>query len=114
MSFEWIPGLIAREGQTGTIQKFNAGTGTLTSSYSCTFFESHYRNEDRDGNLIRLNDRKIYISSVLPNGSVMSTANEPTPEDRHVMTGGLVSQIVTVKRYAPAGSLVYFELQLRS
>ncbi len=98
--------LINQFGQTGTIQKFDA-SGKLTTSYSCTFVQLEYGNRDRDGDLIRINDRKIIMSAV-------GVPSAPTPEDRHVMADGTVAQIVTVRPLSPSGLPLFYELQVRS
>lgn len=103
--------LIARFGQTGTLRRtvsdddpFNP-TQT-TTDYPCTFAVLDYEKRDVDGTLIKQTDQMAYVST-----AGLSIAPETT--DRLVI-GGTPFTVVNVKPLSPAGTVVYFELQVRT
>jgi hypothetical protein len=102
--------LIARFGQTGALRRTVGDADPFnpvqtTTDYSCTFAVLDYAKKDVDGTLIKQTDQMVYLST-----SGLSVTPETT--DRLVV-GGAVLTVVNVKPLSPAGTVVYYELQVR-
>ena len=102
--------LIARFGQTGTLRRTVSDSDPFnptqtTTDYSCTFAVLDYAQKDVDGTLIKQTDQMVYLST-----SGLSVT--PTTTDR-LVAGGAVLTVVNVKPLSPAGTVVFYELQVR-
>lgn len=102
--------LIARFGQTGAIRRtvsdgdvFNPSQ--TTTDYAATLVVLDFAKKDIDGTLILQTDQLVYVSTA-------SLAISPEVTDRLVV-GGAVLTIVNAKPLAPAGTVVFWELQVR-
>jgi hypothetical protein len=102
--------LIARFGQTGAVRRtvsdddpFNP-TQT-TTDYPCTLVVLDYNKRDIDGTLIRQTDQVAYVSTA---GLTIS----PEVTDKLVV-GGSPLTVINAKPLSPAGTAVYYELQVR-
>ncbi|MGX9443869.1 hypothetical protein ACWX0K_15005 [Nitrobacteraceae bacterium UC4446_H13] len=113
--------LIARFGQVGALRRttddgdiFNP-TQT-TADHACTFAVLDYAKSMVDGTLIKQTDQMVYLST-------SGLAITPETTDRLVVGGtwsgsplklnGAVMTIVNVKPLSPAGTVVFWELQVR-
>lgn len=114
--------LIARFGQVGALRRtvddndpFNPSQ--TTTDHRCTFAVLDYAKKDIDGTLIRQTDQLVYLSTA-------GLAIAPETQDRLVVggawqsspvayIGGAVMTIVNVKPLSPAGTVVFWELQVR-
>lgn len=102
--------LIARFGQTGALRRttldddpFNP-TST-TADHACTFAVLDYAKKDVDGTLIRQTDQMVYLS-------VAGLSITPETTDQ-LIVGGAVMTVVNVKPLSPAGTVLFYELQVR-
>lgn len=104
--------LIKRFGQSASLKlttpgdgpAYNPGEPTVTT-YPCTLAIFDYRNSERDGTLIRAGDKLVYLST---------EGLSVTPETSdHLVIGGLDHSIVEVQPLSPAGTAVYFQVQVR-
>lgn len=111
--------LIAKFGQAGFIRRSTPGTtgggdpwypvsmtGGASADYACTVVVLDYSAGERDGTLIRVEDRKVLIA-------VGSLEIEPAPQDQIVL-GGVAHPIIDVKPLNPGGTNIYFEAQVRT
>jgi hypothetical protein len=103
--------LIARFGQTGTLRRttddgdpFNPG-GQVTTDHACTFAVLDYAKKDVDGTLTRQTDQMVYLS-------VTGLSITPETTDQ-LIVGGAVMTIINVKPLSPAGTVLFYELQVR-
>ena len=102
--------LIAEFGQTGALRRTTSDNDPFnpaqtTTDYPCTFAILDYAKSLVDGTLIKETDQMVYMST-----SGLSVSPETT--DRLVVTGAPLT-IVNVKPLSPAGTVVYYELQIR-
>jgi hypothetical protein len=102
--------LIARFGQTGAIRRTTSDGDPFnptmtTTDYPCTLAVLDYNKRDIDGTLIQKTDQMVYVSTA---GLTIS----PETTDR-LIVGGAVLTVVNVKPLSPAGTVVYYELQVR-
>lgn len=102
--------LIANFGQSATLTK-TANTSTAynptrtATGYTCIAAVLDFRNSEIDGTLIKQGDKKAYVST---RGLAVSPAVHDT-----LTIGGEVHAILTVTPLAPAGTVVYWEVQAR-
>jgi hypothetical protein len=102
--------LIDRFGQTGALRRqvsdgdpFNP---VLTpTDYPCTFAVLQYAKKDINGTLILETDQMVYLST-----AGLSVTPETTDQ---LIVGGAPLTVVNVTPLAPAGTVVYYELQVR-
>jgi hypothetical protein len=102
--------LIDRFGQTGALRRMVSDNDpfnpTLTPvDYACTFAVLDYSKRDIDGTLIRQTDQQIYLST-------RGLTVVPDVTDK-IVVGGVVLTIINIKPLSPAGTVVYYELQVR-
>lgn len=102
--------LIAEFGQTGALRRTTSDGDVFnptqtTTDHACTFAVLDYAKKDVDGTLIKQTDQMVYLST-----SGLSVTPETT--DR-LIVGGAVMTIVNVKPMSPAGTVVFWELQVR-
>lgn len=116
--------LIARFGQTGALRRmvddgdvFNPTQTQTPVDYACTFAVLDYAKKDIDGTLIRQTDQMAYLSTA-------GLAISPETTDRLMVggawsgspatyVGGSPMTVVNVKPLSPAGTVVFWELQVR-
>lgn len=103
--------LIDKFGQTGAIRRTQTSgdpwnPGTSDTDYPCTLVALDYDQKDVDGTLIKSTDKKVYVAT-------KGLTIQPTTTDK-VIIGGVVSTIVEAKPLNPAGTVVFWELQVRS
>lgn len=102
--------LLSRFGQIGALRRtVSAGDvfnpTQTTTDYPCTFAVLDYARGLIDGTLIQQSDQMVYLSTA-------GLAVEPAVTDQLVV-GGSPLTIVNVKPLAPAGTVVFWELQVR-
>ena len=102
--------LIEEFGQTGAIRRSVSNGDVFNpiltdTDYPCTLVVLDYNKRDVDGTLIRQTDQMAYVSTA-------GLAVTPEVTDRLVV-GSDVLTIVNVKPLAPAGTVVFHELQVR-
>lgn len=102
--------LISRFGQTGALRRTTSSTDPFnptqtTTDYTCTCVVLDYSKRDIDGTLIKQTDQMVYLST-----SGLTITPETT--DRLVV-GGAVLTVVNVNPLSPAGTVVFYELQVR-
>lgn len=99
--------------KTRTLGARNATTGTRTmaeATQTGAGVEKFYRAREIDGTQIRAGDRQFMLSGLNAAGAVLSPG--PAPSDL-LTVGGIDYQIINVDAVQPAGTPVYFILQLR-
>jgi hypothetical protein len=118
--------LIKKYGMAVTLRQiikgaYNPDTGTMaadtTADYTCYAIAGSYNAYMVANSLVRQDDQKLVVSAqgltvepkigdrfVLPDGSVW---NIPTEQ------GSLISQFQPIKKIAPAGVVVMYEIQVR-
>lgn len=103
--------LLARFGQTGTIQRPTAAgaaynpTPGAPGTHACTFAVLDYTDREVDGERVKRTDKKVLLAKA-------SLAIEPGTSDKLVI-GGVAHNIEAVKPLSPAGTVVMYELQVR-
>ncbi len=103
--------LIKRFGQSITLRQ-QAGSGTawapvLTDTdHVAIAAVTEYSNRDMDGTLIKMGDRRVYLSTE-------GLTVVPTTQDKLVV-GGEVMTIVNIRPLNPAGVTVMYEVQARA
>ncbi|MGY2048908.1 hypothetical protein [Methylobacterium sp. JK268] len=106
------PGAILRASDAGSGEDMTNGRSAAAvaaadpSAYPCTLAVIDYDERDRDGTLIRQQDRRALIAA----GGL---AIEPTDADQLRDASGDVYAIVTIKPLAPAGMVVMYDVQVR-
>lgn len=113
--------LIARFGQTGALRRTTSDNDPFnptqtTTDHPCTFAILDYAKKDVDGTLIKQTDQVAYLSTA-------GLAISPETTDRLVVGGtwsgsplklnGSPMTVVNVKPLSPAGTVVFWELQVR-
>lgn len=113
--------LLSRFGQTGALRRTTSSADPFnpvqtTADHACTFAVLDYAKKDIDGTLILQTDQMVYLST-----SGLSITPETT--DRLVVGGtwqaspvkllGTPLTVVSVKPLSPAGTVVFWELQVR-
>jgi hypothetical protein len=113
--------LIERFGQTGALRRTTSDNDPFnptqtTTDHACTFAILDYAKSVVDGTLIRQTDQMVYLST-------KGLAIAPETTDRLVVGGtwqasprklnGTALTIVNVKPLSPAGTVVFWELQVR-
>jgi hypothetical protein len=102
--------LIANFGQAATLTK-TANTSTAynptrtATPYACTVAVLDFRNSEIDGTLIKQGDKKVYVST-------RGLAVVPAVHDT-ITIANEVHAILAVMPLAPAGTVVYWEVQAR-
>jgi hypothetical protein len=103
--------LIKRFGQTGTLRRptstgpgYNPTAGE-PEDHSCTFVVEDYTNREIDGARILATDKKVLLSKV-------GLAIEPATSDKLVVAGA-EHHIIRIAPLSPAGTVVFYELQVR-
>lgn len=101
--------LIAKFGQTMYLMRSTA-TGSYnptisTTSYAATGVLTEYAIRERDGTLIRVNDKKAIISTE-------SLAIVPNNEDK-LKVGGVTHEIIDVSPLSPGGTTLIYKMQVR-
>lgn len=102
--------LIDKFGQTGAIRRTEISgdpwnPGTSDTDYPCTLVALDYDQKDVDGTLIKSTDKKVYVAT-------KGLTIQPNTTDK-VIIGGDVNTIVEAKPLNPAGTVVYWEFQVR-
>lgn len=102
--------LIARFGQTGALRRMESDNDPFNPSQTpvdhvCTFAVLDYAKKDVDGTLIRQTDQMVYLS-------VAGLSITPETTDQ-LIVGGAVMTVVNVKPLSPAGTVLFYELQVR-
>ena len=104
--------LIERFGTTGAIVRTSGADETTypptpgsETSHACKLALMDYRTSDRDGTNITARDVKAYIA---PDAGVAPQIGDA------LTTGGLRFHIVNVNPLQPAGTVVFWECQVRS
>lgn len=102
--------LIARFGQMGALRRMVSDNDPFNpviteTDYPCTFAVLDYAKRDIDGTLIKQTDQQIYLST---KGLIVS----PDVTDK-IIVGGVPFTIINIKPLSPAGTVVYYELQVR-
>lgn len=106
--------LITFFGQTGTLTTPGARTGdafnptiAAPTTEACTLVEVEYDRNEIDGTNVLSTDRRLYVKA----GGL---ATNIVPDFTTITYGSVVKQIVApVRRLAPAGTNMYWELQVR-
>ena len=104
--------LITRYGQTATLRRpttsggtsYNPGTVT-NADHACTIAVLDYSSREVDGTRIQRTDRKVLMAKA-------SLSIEPATTDK-LEIGVDELKIVDVKPLSPAGTVVFWELQVR-
>lgn len=102
--------LISRFGQTGALRRTTSDNDPFnptqtTADHTCTFAVLDYAKRDVDGTLIRQTDQMVYLST-------SGLAITPETTDQLVVAGAPLT-VVSVKPLSPAGTVVFWELQVR-
>lgn len=103
--------LITRFGAAALIRRTTPGAGlnpgtSTTTDYACIAVVDDYSVRDRDGSVIKVGDRRIYVAA-------KDLAVTPTVGDQ-VVVGGTAFRVVGVSTLQPAATPVYFDLQVRA
>lgn len=107
--------LITRFGQAATINRdsFSGGNAWDKSSGSTTTADTtvrcavvDYADNEIDGTLIKRNDKRVYVAA---SGLAITLALS----DR-ITIGGVSHAIIGMKTLAPAGIVIFYELQARA
>lgn len=113
--------LISEFGQTGALRRTTLDNDPFnpvqtTADHACTFVVLDYAKKDIDGTLILQTDQMVYLST-------SGLAITPETTDRLVVGGtwqaspvkllGTPLTVVSVKPLSPAGTVVFWELQVR-
>lgn len=99
--------------KTRTLGSRNAATGTRTMTVTTqtgSGVEKFYRAREIDGTQIRAGDRQFMLSGLDAAGAVLSPG--PAPSDL-LTVGGIDYQVINVDVVQPAGTPIYYVLQLR-
>lgn len=102
--------LIARFGQSATLTRVaTSGTAydptTTETDYTVTVAVMEYTDRERDGTLIKVGDKKVYLST-----SGLSIT--PGVADK-ITIGGVEHEIINVMPLNPGGTVVMYETQAR-
>jgi hypothetical protein len=102
--------LISRFGQTGALRRTTSSADPFnpvqtTVDHACTFAVLDYAKSAVDGTLIRQTDQMVYLST-------SGLTIQPETTDLLVV-GGSPLTVVSVKPLSPAGTVVFWELQVR-
>ena len=102
--------LISRFGQTGALRRTTGDADPFnpsqtTTDYPCTFAVLDYAKKDIDGTIIQQTDQMVYLST-----AGLGVTPETTDQ---LVVQGVPATVVNVKPLAPAGTVVYYELQVR-
>jgi len=104
---------ITEGGTTATLRKPGTTSGpahnptrTPGAEYECKVLVLDYRLSERDGVLVQANDRKVMIAAE-------GLAVAPEPGDA-LTVGGVAYAVVSAMPFAPGGSVVYYEAQVRA
>lgn len=104
--------LLAKFGQTGVLRVPGEPSGPphnptpgVPVNHACTFAVLKYENRDIDGTLIKASDKKVYLSTKDLTVAPLTTHT--------LVIGGADHTIVLVKPLNPAGTEVFYELQVR-
>lgn len=114
--------LIARFGQTGALRRMvsdgDVFNPTLVATdYPCTFAILDYANGLIDGTLIKQTDQLAYLSTaglaVSPETTDQLVVGPGTWSGSPATFSGSPATLVNVKPLSPAGTVVFYELQVR-
>lgn len=103
--------LIKRFGQSGFLRRFTS-TGPPSNptqtpaNHAATFAVLAYTNRQIDGTRILATDQLVYLSAV-------GLAVTPKLTDKLVDAAGVVYNIILITPFSPAGTVVYYEIQIR-
>jgi beta-galactosidase GanA len=103
--------LIEEFGQSGFLRRIvstgpaNNPTQTKTD-YPATFAVLAYTSRQIDGTRILATDRMVYLSA-------LGLAVAPAITDKLVDAAGVVYNVISITPFSPAGTVVYFEVQVR-
>ncbi len=102
--------LLARFGQTGALRRMVSNNDPFNpelvpTDYPCTFAVLDYAKKDVDGTLIKQTDQMVYLSTA-------GLSVPPETTDRLVVADSPLT-VVNVKPLSPAGTVVFWELQVR-
>jgi hypothetical protein len=103
--------LLKQFGQVGAIRRSGAGAGEpwgpagSTVDHRCTFVITEYTVRERDGTLIKQQDKRALIS-------VVGLSIQLETSDK-LMVGGVPHEIVNFDAIAPAGTTVVYDAQVR-
>lgn len=102
--------LLSRFGQTGALRRTTSDADPFnpvqtTADYPCTFAVLDDAKKDINGTLIRETDQMVYLST-----AGLSVTPETTDQ---LVVGGAPLTVVNVKPLSPAGTVVFYELQIR-
>lgn len=102
--------LIKRFGQSATLTQ-TASSGPsydpvqTTTDHECTLAVLSYNDSDIDGTLVQQGDKVVYLSAE-------GLSVVPTKDDR-LKIGGEVHEIIYLMPLSPAGTVVFWKVQVR-